>query len=82
MKFGKRFCIYISITMPEWERDCMAYKGLKKQLNLCDPQSRDEGFTRLFNNELVKMNVFFSRKEEEYKNEFEVRRAKRVLFVR
>ncbi|XP_076888796.1 SPX domain-containing protein 2-like [Bidens hawaiensis] len=71
MKFGKRFRIKISIIMPEWEHECMSYKNLKKQLNLMDPESRDEGFKRLLKNELVKMNDFFSKKEEEYKNIFQ-----------
>ncbi|KAM0004957.1 putative SPX domain-containing protein [Helianthus debilis subsp. tardiflorus] len=68
MKFGKEFRIKISNIMPEWEHECMSYKELKKQLNLMDPESRDEGFKRLLQNELVKMNDFFSNKEEEYKN--------------
>ncbi|XP_035833889.1 SPX domain-containing protein 2-like [Helianthus annuus] len=68
MKFGKEFRIKISDIMPEWEHECMSYKDLKKQLNLMDPGSRDEGFKRLLQNELVKMNDFFSNKEEEYKN--------------
>ncbi|KAJ0755413.1 putative SPX domain-containing protein [Helianthus annuus] len=68
MKFGKEFRIKISDIMPEWEHECMSYKDLKKQLNLMDPESRDEGFKRLLQNELVKMNDFFSNKEEEYKN--------------
>ncbi|KAL8230390.1 hypothetical protein R6Q57_000168 [Mikania cordata] len=71
MKFGKRFRIKISIIMPEWERECMSYKNLKKQLNLMDPENRDEGFKQLLKNELVKMNDFFSKKEEEYKNRFQ-----------
>ncbi|MFS7971098.1 putative SPX domain-containing protein [Helianthus anomalus] len=68
MKFGKEFRVKISDIMPEWEHECMSYKDLKKQLNLMDPESRDEGFKRLLQNELVKMNEFFSNKEEEYKN--------------
>ncbi|KAK9066283.1 hypothetical protein SSX86_013604 [Deinandra increscens subsp. villosa] len=71
MKFGKRFRIKISIIMPEWERECMSYKDLKKQLNLMDPESRDEGFKQLLKNELVKMNDFFSKREEEYRNRYQ-----------
>ncbi|KAK1434061.1 hypothetical protein QVD17_10979 [Tagetes erecta] len=71
MKFGKRFRIKISIIMPQWERECMSYKDLKKILKLMDPESRDEGFKQLLKNELVKMNEFFSKKEEEYNNRFE-----------
>lgn len=72
MKFGKRFRIKISIIMPEWEGECMSYKDLKKLLKLMDPESRDEGFKQLLKNELVKMNEFFSKKEEEYNNRFQV----------
>ncbi|KAI3786021.1 hypothetical protein L1987_45148 [Smallanthus sonchifolius] len=71
MKFGKRFRKKISIIMPDWEHECMSYKDLKKQLNLMDPDSRDEGFKRLLRNQLVKLNDFFSKKEEEYNNIFQ-----------
>ncbi|XP_076884475.1 SPX domain-containing protein 2-like [Bidens hawaiensis] len=75
MKFGKQFRIKISLIMPEWEHECMSYKDLKKQLNLMDPERRDEGFKQLLKNELVKLNDFFSKKEEEYKNIFQELKA-------
>ena len=72
MIFGKRFRIKISIFMPEWEGVCLSYKDLKKLLNQIDPEKRDEGFRQFLKNEVEKMNDFFSRKEEEYRERFQV----------
>ncbi|PWA72035.1 SPX, N-terminal [Artemisia annua] len=71
MIFGKRFRIKISIFMPEWEGVCLSYKDLKKLLNQIDPAKRDEGFRQFLKNEVEKMNDFFSRKEEEYRERFQ-----------
>nr|XP_043616389.1 SPX domain-containing protein 2-like [Erigeron canadensis] len=68
MKFGKSLRSKISIIMPEWEGQCISYKDLKKQLNLMDPATRDEGFRRLLGKELGKMSGFYLMKENEYNN--------------
>ncbi|MFS8000296.1 putative SPX domain-containing protein [Helianthus anomalus] len=70
MKIAKIFITKLSIMMPEWECDFIAYKALKKQLKLSD--CGDEGFEQLLKNELVRMNEFFLRKEQEYKIKFKV----------
>ncbi|KAJ0458815.1 putative SPX domain-containing protein [Helianthus annuus] len=72
MKIAKIFITKLSIMMPEWECDFIAYKALKKQLKLLDPDCGDEGFEQLLKNELVRMNEFFLRKEQEYTIKFKV----------
>ncbi|KAJ0819444.1 putative SPX domain-containing protein [Helianthus annuus] len=73
MKIAKIFITKLSIMMPEWECDFIAYKALKKQLKLLDPDCGDEGFEQLLKNELVRMNEFFLRKEQEYTIKFKLK---------
>lgn len=81
MKYGKWLRDEIERTFPEWKGQFISYKKLKKQLKLINSRwprfattrflevnnmRLSIGFTRLLNNELNKINMFYFDKEEDY----------------